>query len=116
LLTHDIPDGPELLSPAENASVPEAEDLHVSWGPVNKTINGSDINIIAYQLIIEKDQDPDPNMIGTMGLSMYLPPDVNEMTISGEFLEPGTDYLWEVLAIEESGNQSLNSSQFSTSS
>jgi hypothetical protein len=55
-------------------------------------------------------------MIGTMGLSMYLPPDVNEMTISGEFLEPGTDYLWEVLAIEESGNQSLNSSQFSTSS
>jgi hypothetical protein len=40
----------------------------------------------------------------------------NEMTISSEFLEPGTDYLWEVLAIEEGGNQSLNSSQFSTSS
>jgi hypothetical protein len=116
LLTHDIPDGPELLSPAENATVPKAEDLHVSWGPVNKTINGSDVNIIAYQLIIEKDEDPDPHMIGTMGLSMYLPPDVNEMTISSEFLEPGTDYLWEVLAIEESGNQSLNSSQFSTRS
>ena len=116
MLTHDIPDGPELLSPAENATVPEAEDLLVSWGPVNKTINGSDINIIAYQLIIEKDEDPDPNMVGTMGLSMYLPADVNEMTISSEFLEPGTDYLWEVLAIEESGNQSLNSSQFSTSS
>ena len=116
MLTHDIPDGPELLSPAENATVPEAEDLLVSWGPVNKTINGSDINIIAYQLIIEKDEDPEPNMIGTMGLSMYLPPDVNEMTISSKFLEPGTDYLWEVLAIEESGNQSLNSGQFSTSS
>ena len=45
---------------------------------------------------------------------MYLPPDVNEMTIPSEFLEPNTDYLWEVLAIEESGNQALNSSQFST--
>jgi hypothetical protein len=54
-------------------------------------------------------------MIGKFGLSMYLPPDVTEMTIPEEFLEPGTDYEWEVLAIEESGNQSLNSSSFSTS-
>ena len=30
MLTHDIPEGPELLSPAENATVPEAEDLHVA--------------------------------------------------------------------------------------
>src|SRR5215218_7838671 len=116
LLTHDIPEGPGLLSPEEDAVVPEEnEDLLVSWSPVDKTINGSDINIISYQLIIEKDEDPDPHMIGTMGLSMYLPPDVTQMTIPKEFLEPGTDYLWEVLAIEESGNQSLNSSQFSTS-
>jgi hypothetical protein len=116
LLTHDIPEGPELLSPDEDAVVPEDEDLLVSWGQVDKTIDGSDINIISYQLIIEKDEDPDPHMIGKMGLSMYLPPDANEMTISSEFLEPETDYLWEVLAIEESGNQSLNSGQFSTSS
>jgi hypothetical protein len=115
LLTHDIPEGPGLLSPAEDAVVPEDEDLLVSWSPVDQTIDGSDINIISYQLIIEKDEDPHPHMIGKMGLSMYLPPDVNEMTIPEEFLEPGTDYSWEVLAIEESGNQSLNSSQFSTS-
>ncbi len=112
LLTHDIPEGPELLSPAENATVPEAADLLVSWGQVDKTIDGSDINIIAYQLIIERDEDPDPHMIGKMGLSMYLPPDVHEIMIPSEFLEPDTDYLWEVLAIEESGNQALNSSQF----
>jgi hypothetical protein len=116
LLTHDIPEGPELLSPDEDAVVPEDEDLLMSWGQVDKTIDGSDINIISYQLIIEKDEEPDPHMIGKMGLSMYLPPDVDEMTISSEFLEPETDYLWEVLAIEESGNQSLNSGQFSTSS
>lgn len=61
LLTHDIPEGPDLLSPAENATVPVAEDLLVSWGQVNKTITGSDIDIIAYQLIIEKDEEPDPD-------------------------------------------------------
>jgi hypothetical protein len=115
LLTHDIPEGPELLSPDEDVVVSDDEDLQMSWGQVDKTIDGSDINIISYQLIIEKDEDPNPHMIGKMGLSMYLPPDTNEMTISSEFLEPETDYLWEVLAIEESGNQSINSGQFSTS-
>jgi len=54
-------------------------------------------------------------LIGKMGLSMYLPPDVQEITIPSEFLEPETDYDWEVLAIEESGNQSLNSSMFNAS-
>lgn len=114
LLTHNIPQGPDLLSPVENDTVPANEDLLVRWGQVNKTIDDSDINIIAYQLIIEKDEDPHPNMIGNMGLSMYLPSNVQEITIPSEFLEPGTDYKWEVLAIEESGNQSLNSSQFNT--
>ncbi|HEX2013671.1 MAG TPA: hypothetical protein VLA68_00450 [Nitrososphaera sp.] len=115
LLTHDIPEGPVLLSPAEDAVVREDKDLLVSWSPVDKTIDGSDVNIIAYQLIIEKDEEPHPHMIGKMGLSMYLPASVTQMTIPAEFLEPGTDYAWEVLAIEESGNQSLKSSQFSTS-
>lgn len=115
LLTHDIPEGPELLTPEEDEEVPADEDLLVSWSPVDKTIDGSDVNIIAYQLIIEKDEDPDPHMIGKMGLSIYLPSDVTEISIPEEFLEPVTDYAWEVLAIEESGNQSIMSSQFSTS-
>ena len=114
LLTHDIPEGPVLLLPAEDAVVP-VEDLLVRWSPVDKTIDGSDVNIIAYQLIIEKDEAPHPHMIGKRGLSMYLPASVTQITIPEEFLEPGTDYDWEVLAIEESGNQTLNSSQFSTS-
>ena len=114
-LTHDIPKGPGLLTPAEDAVVPEDKDLLVSWDPVDKTIDGSDVKIIAYQLIIEKDEAPHPHMIGKLGLSMYLPSSVTQITIPAEFLEPGADYLWEVLAIEESGNQTLNSSQFSTS-
>ena len=115
LLTHDIPEGPALLTPAEDAEVPEDEDLLMSWSSVEKTIDGSDVNIIAYQLIIEKDEEPHPHMIGKMGLSMYLPASVTQMAIPEEFLEPGTDYDWEVLAIEESGNQTLNSGSFSTS-
>jgi hypothetical protein len=113
-LTHDIPEGPVLVSPIEDAEVSADEDLLVDWEPVEKTIDGDDVNIISYQLIIEKDELPHPNMIGKQGLSMYLPATVTEISIPNEFFEPETDYKWEVLAIEESGNQSLMSSQFST--
>ncbi len=112
-LTHVIPAGPELLTPTEGATVPTT-GLVASWGAVTETITGDDVNIIAYQLIIEKDQPPHPHMIGKIGLSMYLPPTVTSMTIPDGFLEAGTPYLWEVLAIEESGNQTLSSGEFST--
>ena len=115
-LTHDIPRVLELLTPEEDEEVPADEDLLVSWEPVDETIDGDPVNIIAYQLIVEKEEDePHPNMIGTIGLSMYLPADVTEVSVPEELLEPGTEYEWEVLAIEESGNQSIMSSTFSTS-
>lgn len=113
-LTHTIPAGPVLLSPAEEAVVPAGEDLVVSWSPVDKTIDGADVTIIAYQLIIEKDTPPHPHMIGKFGLSMYLPASTTTITIPSAFFEPGTTYNWEVLAIEESGNQTLSSSTFQT--
>ena len=112
-LTHQIPQGPTLLTPVEDDTIP-VDDLLVSWSPVNETIDGAEVTIISYQLIVEKDEEPHQNMIGKQGLSMYLPPYVTEITIPAEFFEPDTDYVWEVLAIEESGNQSLTSSHFST--
>ncbi len=113
-LTHNIPSGPEILTPEENAEVTSNSDLIVSWNPVTKTITGSDVKIISYELIIQKDEKPHQHMIGKRGLDMYLPPSVTSITIPKEFLEPGTAYKWEVLAIEESGNQTLSSSQFRT--
>ena len=72
LLTHDIPAGPELLSPAAGATVPTT-GVVASWSPVTKTITGDDVSIIAYQLIVEKDEPPHPHMIGKIGLSVYVP-------------------------------------------
>lgn len=113
-LTHHIPSGPVLLSPQEGSSVSAEEDLNVSWSTVTKTITGSPVIIISYELIIQKDENPHPHMIGKRGLDMYLPASVTSITIPMEFLEPGTAYNWEVLAIEESGNQTLASGKFRT--
>ena len=71
-LTHDIPAGPALVAPAEGATVP-VRGVVARWKPVSKTITGEPVTIIAYQLIIEKDAEPHRHMIGTLGLSMYLP-------------------------------------------
>ncbi|MEO7667437.1 MAG: hypothetical protein ABIU97_10455 [Dehalococcoidia bacterium] len=112
-LTHDIPAGPELISPVEGATVPTT-GLVARWGAVTETITGDPVNIIAYQLIIEKDEAPHPHMIGKFGLSIYVPASVTSMAIPDGFLQAGTAYKWEVLAIEESGNQTLSSGAFST--
>jgi hypothetical protein len=112
-LTHDIPAGPVLLFPADGATV-SPTDLVVSWSPVTQTISGGPATIIRYQLIVEVDEEPHTNTIGKRGLSVYLPASVTSLTIPDEFLEPGTQYKWEVLAIEESGNQTLSSGAFAT--
>ena len=114
-LSHNIPAGPVLVAPIEGAVVPTDNDLLMKWKPVTKTIEGKPVKIISYQLIVEKIQDPHPHMIGKVSsLSMYLPPSITSMQVPKEFLEAGVDYDWEVLAIEESGNQTLSSGKFST--
>ena len=112
-LTHDIPAGPALVSPREDATVP-TRGVVARWKPVSKTITGEPVTIIAYQLIIEKDAKPHRHMIGKLGLSMYLPRSVTSIAVPNGFLEPRTAYNWEVLAIERSGNQTLSSGSFRT--
>lgn len=113
-LTHVIPKGPTLQSPA-NASVVPVADTLFDWDTVTQTINDQPVTIIAYQLIVEKIQDPHPHMIGKLSsLSMYLAPSVTSMTVPSAFFEAGANYSWEVLAIEPSGNQTLSSAEFTT--
>jgi hypothetical protein len=113
VLTHKIPAGVALIAPALDSTVPVA-DLSMKWSGTGKALDGSDIKLVSYQLIVEKSEDPHPNMIGKRGLSMYLPASVTEMTVPAAMLEPGTPYKWEVLAIEESGNQTLTEGTFKT--
>jgi hypothetical protein len=112
-LTHDIPAGPTLVSPAEGATV-GTRGVVARWKPVTKTITGEPVSIIAYQLIVEKDVNPHRHMIGKLGLSMYVPRSVTSIAVPNGFLQPRTAYKWEVLAIERSGNQTLSSGSFRT--
>jgi hypothetical protein len=102
-LSHLIPAAPNVTSPTKGALV-DPDGFTVSWDPVTKPAG---VQIVTYQVIVNQwDRE----------LSMYVPPDVTSVSIPGEFLEPGTRTSGEVLARDESGNQTITElPSFSTS-
>jgi hypothetical protein len=100
-LSHDIPAGPEITSPAAGASVPR-DDVVAAWKPV---ADRGRIAIEGYRAIVERE---DPLRV----FSADLPAAVTSVTVPREFLEPGSGYKLEVQAIEASGNQTLTEVEF----
>lgn len=102
-LTHAIPAAPQVVSPAEGETT-DPHDTVVSWEPVADP-PGSQIT--GYQVIVERE---DPLRV----FSVDLASSATSVTVPAEFLEPGTEYKVEVLAIEESGNQTITEIEFQT--
>lgn len=99
-LTHALPGAPVLLAPAEGEVVDPANTV-VEWEPVADPEGSSIVN---YQVIVEQE-------VPTLRvLDIMLPPTATSLTVPPEFLAPDTHYKYEVLAIEESGNQTLSES------
>ena len=110
-LTHDLPDGPTLVSPIESDPPQDPDRTVVEWEPVPAP-NGSPI--IGYQVLVVR-PDTDIDALPKVALDVMMPADATSLAVPPGFLEPDTDYEWEVLAIESSGNQTLSSSTFTTS-
>ena len=71
-----------------------------------------DITIVNYEVVIEAElETPDGDEFISV-LSVILPPDVTEMTIPAEFLAQTDTFKYEVLAREESWNQTAIESCF----
>lgn len=101
-LTHDFPAGPEVVSPTEDSTVP-ATGLVVEWKPVTAPAG---IQIVAYQVLVISEDDP------SHVLSAILPGDETSFAVPPEFLATSGAYKAEVLAIEQSGNQTLTEVAF----
>jgi hypothetical protein len=114
--THTIPAGPVLLSPPDGAEDVDPKDTVVSWERVHETYDGfPDIHVVGYQVIVEKAELPAfPQGFAQPVFSIYLPASATTVKIPPEFMQANAPYLYEVLAIEESGNQTLASAAFMT--
>ena len=109
-LTHRLPAGPKLVSPVESSGPQRPGHTVMRWRGVPAP-EGS--RIIGYQVLVERETDL--KALPVVTLDVMMPPTATRLRVPPGFLRPNTEYSWEVLAIEESGNQTLSSSTFTTS-
>lgn len=109
-LTHNLPAGPELVSPLEGQGLVDPANAVVMWQPVGAP-NGSPI--IGYQVLVVQIKS-NFTAIPKVVLDVMMPATATSMAVPHGFLLPDTEYEWEVLAIEASGNQTLSTDFFRT--
>ena len=71
-----------------------------------------DITIVNYEVVVETELEGPGGEEFTTVFSVLIPPDVTAMTIPEEFLGQGDTFKYEVLAREESWNQTAVESCF----
>jgi hypothetical protein len=107
--THVIPAGPVIVSP-EEGDIVDPTQIIIEWEPVTTKIAGSGpLVVVAYQVIVE---GGDPSR--AFDVTVAAKPTNMTVTVPPEFLEPGTEYAFEILAIEAGGNQTITEGSFST--
>jgi hypothetical protein len=100
-LTHNIPDGPEITSPTDGASVAR-DNVVARWNPVTTPAG---IDIVGYRVIVTREG---PLRVFNADLTASA----TSMAIPAEFLEAGVEHKLEVQAIEAGGNQTLTEITF----
>jgi hypothetical protein len=100
-LTHDVPDGPRIVRPRDDAQV-SRDHLVVVWKPA-RTPPG--VEIVGYQVVVTREE---PLRV----LSVDLPATARRLPVPPVFLQRGIEYKAEVLAVEASGNQTLTEVAF----
>jgi hypothetical protein len=104
-LTHDLPAAPEQISPVDGEGV-DPDDAVFSWGAVADP-PGSEI--VGYEVVIECEEPEFSKLTARVGA------EVTSITVPPEMLgqEDADECKWEVLAVEDSGNQTISETEFS---
>jgi len=110
-LSHNIPAGPRVVSPPDGATLAGTAPVVIDWDPVTQPYPGTalPVTIAGYQVIVEREK-PKP----LLAFNVTLPATVTRVTVPAEFIQANADYKFEVLAIEQGGNQTITESSFKT--
>lgn len=84
---------------------------------MTETLDGDPVNIVGYQVIVTQENYDVPHAGDNLSrpeYNVHVPPDVTQLSVPDGFLRPGTVYEVEVLALEESGNQTISLGFFTT--
>jgi hypothetical protein len=110
-LSHSIPAGPQVVAPTEGATLVANAPVVIDWNPVTQPYPGTaqPVTVVAYQVIVEREK-PKP----LIAFNVTLPATVTRVTVPAEFLQRNAEYKFEVLAIEQGGNQTITEGSFKT--
>jgi hypothetical protein len=100
-LSHDIPDGPTITSPADGATV-NRDAVVARWTAPPEPAG---IDIVGYRVIVTRDN---PHRV----YQVELPASARSVPVPAAFLQRNTEYELEIQAIEESGNWTFNTGFF----
>lgn len=109
-LTKNIPDGPEITEPEEEAVVDPDADLLVEWETVDDPNEPEGSVIEYYEVVVEKDEDDERTSV----FRVDMPADATSVRVPDEFLEAGKAYKVEIIAEETSGNRAAAEVEFET--
>ena len=119
--THDVPAAPVITAPSladdpkgTRANPVPLDGLAIDWDRVTRTVDGGAVRITAYEVIVTKEFHDDPNGFSKPIYDVHVPSTVDRLPVPREFLQPGTVYEVEVLALEVSGNQTISVGFFKT--
>ena len=102
-LNHCIPDGPELIFPAEGDGV-DPDDAVFTWGAV---ADPPGCEIVSYEVLVLCEEID-------IELALTVNAGITSVTIPPEYLGQGSgeECKWEVLAREAGGNQTISETEF----
>jgi len=113
-LTYQIPAGPVITAPVEpdNDEVSADDPLEITWDAVGEDAILPELGKVTidgyHVVVVETGAEALPQ------IDVDLPADATSVTVPAEYLKPGTVYQFEVLASEESGNQTITEGFFCT--
>lgn len=118
--SHAIPAQPTIVAPTivgeeeAESNILRPKGVTVRWEPVTETIDGEPVTISGYEVIVTQEEHDDPHGLSRPVYDVHVPPDMTELPVPDAFFRPDTLYELEVLALEESGNQTITVGFFTT--
>ncbi len=94
-----------LVLPEEDDDSVDPDNTVLEWEPVADPAGSM---IVAYEVVVSQESGTHRELILEVGS------ETTSVTVPAEFMESGTSYKFEVLAIESSGNQTISEREFET--
>lgn len=110
-LSHKVPAGPQIETPEDRAVVPTNQHLLIRWKKVTEPIlpELGPVNVVGYHVVIADATIPEPFPPGRTKtqFDVDLPGWATSVLVPKQFLRSNRIYEFEVLAIEQRGNQTI---------